>query len=548
MQVRVISRLFLAFAALLAASTGHAQTSAGALERTIPKVEAAPAQKQPKVATPATPAEGGARVSGTFILSAVNIEGATVFSTEELAQDFQPYLASRVGQTELDKIAADITERYRRAGYILSYAVVPEQSVSSGIVRIRVIEGFIGKVRISGNRQGAAATRNLAERLGTDRPLRKATLERTLGLMRDIPGINLVDTRISRSPKNPASHELTVILRSDRIRALAYTDNRGTIDGARLRAYSSFSLASLAVPGDQLQVDLFSVPYEDFRYLYGQVKFSAPLDSDGLRISFSASRGDQFQRFTGLNQNGKSRQFTAELEYPFLQSRALSLTGHASINDWKSEEELGDTLVQRDRLQVARAWLEFSGGSRTRVDGRVGISRGLDLGSVTEKGDPLASRPGASAKFTKFNANVRVVTPVADRLTLRIDTSAQYSTKPLLVPEEFALGGSRIGRAFDFNEISGDHGIGGTVELGYRLPDSKHGPKSIELFAFADGGGTFRKRSSPFIPDEQWLASAGAGARFSALGFLWSGEIGVPVARSRVNRGPRAFFSVVKTF
>lgn len=548
MQVGVISRLFLAFAAALSASAAHAQSSAGALERTIPKVEAIPTEKQPSVATPSELAETGARVSGTFILAALNIEGATVFSSEELAQSFEPYLASRIGQAELDKIAADITERYRRAGYLLSYAVVPEQSVSSGIVRIRIIEGFIGKVRIGGGGQAAAAARNLAERIGADRPLRKSTLERTLGLMRDIPGVSLVDTRISRSPKNPASHELTIRLRADRFRALAYSDNRGTIDGARLRAYSSFSMASLAAPGDQLQVDLFSIPSEDFRYLYGQVKLSEPLNSDGLRISLSASRGDQFQRFSVANQNGKSRQLTAELEYPFLQSRSLTLAGHASINDWKSEEKLGNTVVQRDRLQVARAWLEFSRGTRTRIDGRIGLSHGFDLGSVTKEGDPLASRPGASGNFTKFNANVRVVAPVADRLTVRVDTSAQYSTKPLLVPEEFALGGSRIGRAFDFNEISGDHGISGMVEFAYRVPDSKRGPKSVELFAYADGGGAFRKHSPVFFPDEQWLASAGAGARFSALGFLISGEFGIPIARSHVDRAPRAFFSAVKTF
>ena len=141
MQVRVISRLLLALAAALAGSIAHAQTDTGSIERTIPKVEVAPEQRQAKVATPSVPAESGARVSGTFVLSAVNIDGATVFSSEELAKSFELYLASRIGQPELDKIAADITERYRRAGYLLSYAVVPEQSVSSGIVGIRVIEG-----------------------------------------------------------------------------------------------------------------------------------------------------------------------------------------------------------------------------------------------------------------------------------------------------------------------------------------------------------------------------------------------------------------------
>ena len=136
----------------------------------------------------------------------------------------------------------------------------------------------------------------------------------------------------------------------------------------------------------------------------------------------------------------------------------------------------------------------------------------------------------------------------SDRVTIRFDGSAQISGDSLLATEEFALGGSRIGRAFDFNEVTGDRGFGGMVELSYRLGDTGHGLKSLELFTFADGGGAFRKRSLPVLPDEQWLASLGVGTRITALGLLWSGEIGFPVVRKNVDRGVRAFLSVTKYF
>jgi hemolysin activation/secretion protein len=314
-----------------------------------------------------------------------------------------------------------------------------------------------------------------------------------------------------------------------------------------MRAYSTASLFSLAVPGDQLQLDLFSIPSDDFRFVHGQAKFSAPLNDDGLRVAVSASRGDSFRRFDGPNQRGKSRQLIADLAYPFVKSRVFSLVGHASLGDWKSKEELSDITFQRDRYQVARGWVEFSRVKKTRIDGRFGISQGLDLGSATEAGDLGASRPFAGARFTKFNADVQVATALSQRVVLRLDATAQYSTKPLLAAEEFALGGSRIGRAFDFNEVAGDHGFGELAEIRYALGDTKP-LKSLEVFAFADGGGAFRKRSFLGLPDEQWLAGAGGGLRVAALGLLWSGEFGVPIARSRVHRDPRLFFSVVKSF
>jgi hemolysin activation/secretion protein len=523
-----------------------AQSDPGSLERTIPKTEVKPRAEERPVATPRLPSVPGQRFAGSFVLGAVNIQGATVFSPSELAQSFEPYLASQVGQAELDRIAADITDRYRRAGYLLSYATLPEQHVQSGIVQIRVVEGFIGRVRVERGGASAAAVRAIAQKLRAERPLRTATLERVLGLARDIPGVVVTDTRISRSSLDPARHEITIVLRSDSIRALTYLDNRGTVDGARLRGYSSFSIAPVGIPGSQVQLDLFTIPSDDFRFVYGQAKASLPLGWDGLRLSASISRGDQFRRLDGPNQHGDSQQAIAALAYPLAKSRAFSLVGNVSLGDWKSKERRAGTTIQRDRFQVARAWLEVTRVATTRIDGRIGISQGLDLDSATDAGDPLASRPGAGHRFTIFNADMQFTAPVTERLLVRLDTMAQYSTRPLLTSEEFALGGSRIGRSFDFNEVTGDHGVGAMLELRYRLPDVPKGPKAFDLFVFLDGGGAFRKRSSPELPEKQWLAGAGTGVRLSIFGLRWSAEVGVPIARTDAHRGVRAFFSIVK--
>ena len=534
---------------MLLASTGaFAQTDPGAIERTIPKFEVKPADKQPPLSAPTLPSQEGGRVAGRFILGAVNIEGASAFTPEELAASFEPYLASEVGQAELEKIADGITQRYRQAGYLLSYAVVPGQSVHSGIVSIRVVEGYVADVHVKGDARAGATASGIARKLHAERPLRTASLERALGLVRDIPGVMVSDVRISRSPGDPSRHELTITLARDRIRALFYTDNRGTIEGARLRGYSSVSLPSLVVPGDQLQVDLFAIPSSKFRFFYGQAKASVPIGPDGLRFSLSGSFSDQFQRVNGPNQRGTSRLLVADLSYPLAESRAFSVVGHLSLGDWKSENERSGDTNQRDRIQVARGWLEFTRASTVRIDGRIGISRGLDFGPASTAGDPLASRPHAGATFTKFNAEIQAAAPLSDRLLLRFNSAAQYSTRPLLAPEEFSLGGSRIGRAFDFNEVTGDHGVGALAEISYRLGDIKGGPKAVEIFTFVDGGGTFRREESPGLPKTQWLASAGAGARLSAFGFIWSGEVGVPIARSHADRGLRAFFSAAKNF
>ena len=199
-----------------------AQTDPGSVERTIPKFEGrAPQQQSLEIVAPTPPEPESVRIEGTFVLGAVNIEGATVFSSAELAQSFEPYLASRVGQAELYKIAADITDRYRRAGYLLSYAVVPEQAVESGIVNIRVVEGYISNVRVQGDARITPVVLSIARQLRSDRPLRTSSLERALGLIRKLPGVVVRDSTLDRSPLDPHVHVLTLAISGDRVSALA---------------------------------------------------------------------------------------------------------------------------------------------------------------------------------------------------------------------------------------------------------------------------------------------------------------------------------------
>ena len=105
---------------------------------------------------------------------------------------------------ELNKIVADITDRYRRAGYLLSYAVLPEQSVKSGDRQHPSDRGAQSSVRVVGDARLASAVRPVAGELMSDHPLRAASLERSLAIIRDLPGVTVKDAKFSaRSEADP---------------------------------------------------------------------------------------------------------------------------------------------------------------------------------------------------------------------------------------------------------------------------------------------------------------------------------------------------------
>ena len=131
--------------------------------------------------------------------------------------------------------------------------------------------------------------------------------------------------------------------------------------------------------------------------------------------------------------------------------------------------------------------------------------------------------------------------------TLKFALAGQYSDRPLLSVEEFSLGGTRFGRAFDFNELTGDHGIAAGIEVAYRLGNLNHGPQRIELFGYIDGGKVFEAGSPPGAQSRS-LMSVGLGNRFSIGGISFSAEAGVPIKSSGKNRSVRGFFSAYRSF
>ena len=531
----------------LGAMPAAAQSSLepAAIERTIPGQTSATSDVPGIVFQAREPLHSQA--TGRFTLGAVNIDGATVFSKKELSAYFEPLLASDVDASKLTQMADRITERYRQTGYLLSYATIPTQDVQAGMVRLSVVEGRIGNIIVKGAGPDQLAVEAIAAPLLADTPLRASTLERTIGLVRDFPGLRVIDATLARSGSDSALYDLKITVARDRARAFTYMDNRGSDQTGRLRVFSSASLMSVAIQGDEVRLDLFGMPGRRFRYVYGQLHASVPLGPSGWRFAIAASKGDHQLR-TAERAKGDSTNLSAQLSYPVRRSRALTMVTKFSLNDWRSSGEEDHVLKLRDRLRVARIGLDVSNESKTRVQGEFSLSRGLSFDKMTKVGDPLASRADASGRFTKAAFNLQVSRSLSDKVNLKGVLAGQYSDRPLLSAEEFALGGTRIGRAFSFNALTGDRGVGGGAEVSYKLGDSKQAISSVELFGFVDGGMVFEAKSAAVTDRRRSLASTGLGARFRLLGTAISAEAGIPLAADGQHKSVNLFFSTTKSF
>src|SRR3546814_427015 len=104
---------------------------------------------------------------------------------------FAPFIGRTLDKATIGEIASALSDTYGKGDVALYTIVVPQQNLSDGVLTLRVVEGYIDDVVITGDVKGRGLdlVRRYAARLAAEKPLRRPTLERYLSLIRDIPGL-----------------------------------------------------------------------------------------------------------------------------------------------------------------------------------------------------------------------------------------------------------------------------------------------------------------------------------------------------------------------
>ena len=86
-----------------------------------------------------------------FELKAVRFNDSAILPRSELDAIVAPYLGRIISFADLQAVVNGINALYDRQGFATARAVLPAQRVSEGQVRIELVEGRVGVVRLEGN-------------------------------------------------------------------------------------------------------------------------------------------------------------------------------------------------------------------------------------------------------------------------------------------------------------------------------------------------------------------------------------------------------------
>jgi hemolysin activation/secretion protein len=113
----------------------------------------------------------------------IRVTDSTVFSVAALAAVTAPYANRELTMEDVEALRLAMTRLYVDRGYVTSGVIIPDQTVTEGVIMLRVIEGELSRIEVAGNHwfRSGYIHRRLA--LGAATPMQIAALQQRLQLL-----------------------------------------------------------------------------------------------------------------------------------------------------------------------------------------------------------------------------------------------------------------------------------------------------------------------------------------------------------------------------
>ncbi|MBP0462907.1 ShlB/FhaC/HecB family hemolysin secretion/activation protein [Roseomonas sp. PWR1] len=490
----------------------------------------AEAQARPRAGQPAAAAAG-------FPVRAIEVQGNTIYGTEELLAYATGFVQQQQGDVTLPAIAAAIERLYREDDYFLA-SVTPLYDPATGAARLVVDEGGVQYLEVLGVEEAIGARiAGYIRPVLTGAPLRMAEFERALMLAGDLSGVQ-VRAEFRRDPATGAN-QLIIHASARRYRISALIDN--TPRQSAGNAFVSLELYSALTAGDMVRLVVGASGRTDWSDGGGNIAgfYRAPIGTAGTYVEVFAAN-----TVYGRDSGGQLTDWRQQRG-----ANAIALVGHPVLRDLDeflyvmaeydyAEIDFGGGGAGRDRSNTGRLMAYYTRIGSGGVTFRAGFTASAGAADSTRD-------PNVEPNFWHLRGVLGVVVPltdIAEGLALRMEGYAQFSPYTLPETERFYLGDRDRMRGYEIGDLTGDSGVIGTFELSRHFAVDARYLQAVAPSLFFDIGMIQRNNDFPAVPrlgpdgarvgySSAVLASTGIAARaFLPDGFVLSGWAALPLS------------------
>ncbi len=465
-------------------------------------------------------APAAAEAPARLFIREIRVQGATVLPAADVQRAVYPYLGPARTLDDVEKARAVLEKMYQEKGYQAARVEIPPQQARRGVVFLRVTEGRIGRVRVTGSQyndieQIKAAAPSLSEGVVPDfddisRDVIALNQRSDRRVIPDLkpgtePGVLDVDLKVEDKPPLTASAEL---------------NNRYSADTTKLRLNTSAAYTNLWQKGHILGGSLQTTPLDWFEEVFVYSGFYQASFTDLPDWTFQANATKQDSNISTLGGvavagRGEIYGVRGTRVLPSapgsFQSVSLGLDRKHFTQQVNAAGLATNTPVTYFPLGVL-----YSGAierERSQTEFFVGLTFHL-RGQGSDSAEFDLNRFRADPSFISLRGDFSQTWTLPAGFTFTGRVQGQVASGPLLSNEQFAAGGLDTVRGYLEGEVLGDHGLAGSVELGSPslIPAGDSGRK-LTVHAFVDGGVLVLAEPLPDQKNQFELASYGAGLR-----------------------------------
>lgn len=512
---------------------------------------------------PSQPPSRSAEGQDGFVLKSIQIEGAKIYKTKDLIHLFRFYLNKKITIDTLNQILVRIDRYYQQQGWLAAKAILPQQSISGGKVRVRIFEGTITNIIIKG---GSADNRDLVKRilskLKTGQPARSQEVNAGLKQLESFSHFK-VSPSLRPAPNVIGGVELVVDVSGEKNYSGLFSLSNTSSDS--FDNWSASLSNSFYVGENTLTLYFANAFLNPETSFIGRASYEHKLDYSGSKLGFYLGGTRTRPEGEDGSRTLDSKSYNFGLSYTLPSYRGESFNFESNVNyDWARYLTIaqgGDISTEGDTNTISAGlamdyrspWFSFTNLSAS-------VKQGLGEGGGPDNSN--AQIEGGIREFTRrstwLTANFSHIQPLRQQegkipnFALSFTGQGQYAFNPLVNSETIAFGRSSIGRGFANGRISGDHGWGLSSELRASwahigIFNERSVVQDLTIYSFFDiaqvfySGSDGRRRGRDFQSRRE-LKSAGAGVRVRwadtfYIDFNWARAINnpfqLPIAATR---------------
>lgn len=457
-----------------------------------------------------------------FSIRSFEVTGNSLLTTTTVSERLAGFVGDKRRFADIEAARRALEAVYLQAGYATVQVTLPEQEISSGMIRLVVREMKLGSITlIPADHHDLDNVRASLPGLVEGQVPNTVAVAESLRLANENPS---KQTQLLFKP-DAASNRVDAVLRLDDEKpwkGFVTLDNTGNKDTGNTRLSVGYQHSNLFNRDHVLTIQyITSVEQPQNVSIYG-FGYRLPLYDHADAIDIFAGYSDvNSGMVAGLfNVSGKGKIVGARYTHPFVKTSEFEQKLAAGIDyrAYQNNIDQSGTALGSDVTvhPISLTWSGLWKNNSTQLNGYATWLHNLPGGSKGRDADFALVRSGANANYQLFRLGTNASQQFAGDWQWRVALDAQGAREPLVPGEQFGLGGQDSLRGFAERAVNGDRGWRGSLEIFTPELGSHTGIDRARLrfSAFVEAGRVQRLAALPGEVPGDGIASVGLGMRF----------------------------------